>query len=320
MSRGVLTLGPLSVARLLVARLLVARLLVARLLVARLLVARLLVATAVVAAAALAAPLSALASGQAVPGAAYTGTAAGGATVTFTVSSDGTQVISYLVLGISGTDANGATCQATAAASPPIFPGAAITNDSFNGSIETFDFTGTFDGPQSASGTFTLDLPAAGDGPGCTTGAVSWTATTTSPAPGGGGGGGGGSVGGGGSGGGGSGSGGSGGSSGSGGTPDGGSHPGTRPKPLRTRVVLHRLSATKLGGRLEASNEACRAHRRVYLWRGTKRYGSTRTTVKGAYRFKLSRSRGGQRVRVVVLALKTKGVSCGAASSTSIAA
>src|SRR5262249_18334963 len=82
------------------------------------------------------------------PGAAYSGKAADGATVTLTVSSDGTLVDSYHVTGILGKDVNGNTCQGTAAdVKNDIWPGAPISAGSFQDqSTTTFSFTGTFDG------------------------------------------------------------------------------------------------------------------------------------------------------------------------------
>jgi len=126
----------------------------------------------------------------AVPGATYNGTASDGATISLTVSSSGTSVSSYRVLGILGTDTNGAQCQAEAAETPAGgWPGTAITNNAFQFSVfTTFSISGSFPTAQSASGTFDLSDPAVGGGTGCSTGVISWSATTTSTPPGGGGG------------------------------------------------------------------------------------------------------------------------------------
>ncbi|MCL2419396.1 MAG: hypothetical protein FWD04_08890, partial [Conexibacteraceae bacterium] len=126
-------------------------------------------------------PTGALAS--AVPGATYTGKASDGAIVTLTVSSDGTTVTSYSVLGIYGADGNGRMCQDSSSLGPTGWAGAPISNETFQSSIEDtlFSIQGAFGASQSVSGTFQLAIPPTQNGgAGCSTGSVSWTATVAS--------------------------------------------------------------------------------------------------------------------------------------------
>ena len=249
----------------------------------------------------------------AVPGATYTGKASDGATVTLTVSGDGTLVVSYHVTGILGKDANGATCQGTAAdTANNVWPGAQITGASFQDLTTTsFSFAGTFDGPQSASGTFSLDTPPTPATPqvpatfGCTTGTVTWTATVSAtPPPGQGGGPGG---------------------TGPGGTGPGGTGPGGPPKHRQTvhvRVHLKRMSARMLGGSLKpatrSSSKACTARRAVILWSGHRQLRRARTTAKGAFKFKVTNAMRRRAVHAGVRRLKTKSVNCASANSAAV--
>jgi hypothetical protein len=285
--------------------------------------------------------LPAAAWAAAVPGATYTGSASDGATLSLTVSSDGTVVDSYHVLGILGKDANGAQCQGTAAeVRDSIWPGAPITANSFQDlTLITFSFAGTFDGPQSASGTFNLNnLPSPGTNgnpgsAGCTTGTVTWTATTSATPPGGGGPGGGGpgggGPGGGGPGGGGTGGGGTGGGgTGGGGTGGGGSGGGSNggpPKPKMTvhvRVGFRRMSAQMLGGTVKpsgtSSSKVCTARRAVILWSGHTQLRRARTTAKGAFTFKVTNAIRSHSVHAGVRSLTTSSVQCASANSAAI--
>jgi hypothetical protein len=115
----------------------------------------------------------------AIPGATYTGQADGGS-ISFTVSSDGTSVVSYVVNGAQGHTPDGGGCRFLADEQPPAFNGVPITNNAFSYQVtNTILFQGTFGGPQSANGTFDFDSPPIGTAPGCNTGTVDWTATTT---------------------------------------------------------------------------------------------------------------------------------------------
>jgi hypothetical protein len=265
---------------------------------------------------ALAVPGAALA--DAIPGAAYTGDADGG-TITFTISSDGTLVASYQVNHALGDQVNApGGCVFNAGGDAGVWPGAAIVNDAFSYDAGTaIQLQGSFTGAHTASGTLRFDNAPQGDSHGCDTGTVSWTATTTATPPSGGGSGGSGS---GGSGSGGSGSGGSGsgsGGSGSGGSGTTGTH---HRRSITTRVVLRKLSTRRLGGRLTASQRACRAARVVVLWRGSKRIGTTRTSAGGGYSFPLSRSLRGRAVRAAAASYSSTSLLCEAASSIFIRA
>jgi hypothetical protein len=264
-----------------------------------------------------------------VPGATYTGTASDGASVEFTVSSDGTLIESYAIRNIHGTDVDGEGCLLFSAGDEGVWPGAPIASGAFDSSIGTeFDFGGSFPGPQSASGSFLIDNPAVGESTGCSTGTVNWTATTTATPPSSGNSGTpgastpGGSTGSTGS----SGSGGSGGSGSSGSSGSGGSgsesnssHTAHR-RSVSTKITFARRSARLLDGRLKAQAGACVARRTVYLWRGRKRVGHTRASSNGRFSFKVSPGMHGHAVRAAVKALTTKSVSCTGSSSTFIGA
>jgi hypothetical protein len=246
------------------------------------------IAAAIAAAALLITP-GALASGTSapVPHATYSGTASDGAAVTFTVSGDGSTITMFDVLGIFGTDKNGAQCQGTAAGlNVPITAGTFAYAQN-----TTFTFDGTFNGAQSASGTFDYDQVAYGSGAGCSTGTVTWSATTKSTSPGGGHGGGGG----------------------------GGSGGGSKsPKDVPVRLSLRRASVRHIAGSVRASSGTCIARRTVYLWHGKRRISSVRSTKKGSFTFKDSKALRGKHLRATVTALSTDTVSCEAASSRSI--
>ena len=233
-----------------------------------------------------------------VPGATYNGSASDGASITFTLSADGTAVISYEILGAHGTYqgmGNAITCDLVANDAPGYWPGAPITSNAFSYTVGVSGFSGAFNPDGSASGTFELDQPASGGWPDCNTGTVTWTATTTAA---------------------------------SGGNP-GGANPGAsntggrggshKRQRVASRLTLVRLSGRTLHGRLTAANRNCLAGRAVYLWRGHRRIGRAHTSARGTYSFRISRAISGKRVRVTVTSKNLKLISCGAASSSRIA-
>jgi hypothetical protein len=249
-----------------------------------------------------------------IPGATYVGTASDGASITFTVSSDGTLIDSYLITGAHGFYAgmsDQVTCEFFAGGDSGVWAGAPLAGGSFSYTLGQTTFSGSFPGAQSASGTFDLNLPAAESFPSCDSGSVSWTATTTAtPPPGGSGGGGGGASGGGSPGGGGAGSGG-------GSTAGGSPLPSTSPKLVTERLTLARLRGDTFGGRIHTTGAACVARRTVYLWRGKRRIAHTKTNARGQYSFKV-KGAGRKGLRVSVPAVHIAGVTCGAASSVYI--
>ena len=121
-----------------------------------------------------------------IPGVTYTGTVQEGTSegsITFTISSDGTIVSSYSILGLSGTYTSGGSCGFVAGGDAGIWEGAPIVNNDF--SYEPgigASFQGSFIGPQTASGTLRLFQPSTlPEGvAACDSGTITWTATTTS--------------------------------------------------------------------------------------------------------------------------------------------
>lgn len=232
---------------------------------------------------------------DAIAGATYTGVAADGAVIGFTVSSDGTLVDSYRI-----GDSKGDHCTFYAEGVSGVWEGAPINGGAFAYHLySSFFLHGSFPGPQSAAGTFEFHNSGAGGQPACDTGVVSWTATTTAtpPSPGG--------------------------SGAGGGKPQGngvgpGAH-GSRPK-FATRVVLRKLAAKRLGGRVSSSSRACRSGRTLILWRGSHRIGSTRAQASGRYSFPRTARLRGRRVRVTALARSVPAGICEAGSSTFIRA
>jgi hypothetical protein len=101
----------------------------------------------------------------------YTGTAAGGGTVEFDVSADGSSVTRFAVANVS------TTCGAVSVTSTGNVP---ITNHSFNWTSGQLHYSGSFPAVQQASGSLSLHLSGY---PSCTSDPVSWTATTTAPPP-----------------------------------------------------------------------------------------------------------------------------------------
>ncbi len=254
---------------------------------------------------ALACAAPAIAAATAIPGASYAGTTSKGGSIQFTISSDGTIVNSYQVFGLHGTYPNGNGCALEAGGAAGVWEGAAIVDNSFQYSLGTNNlWQGTFPGAQSASGTIRLFIPGSPSGA-CDSGTLTWTATTAATPPGGGGGGGGTPPGGG----------------GGGGTPPGGGHKPTKKSPTyATRLELRRLSRTKLAGRISSSDRMCRADRKVLVWIGAKRAGSTRSKSNGTFSFARTNSMRGQHVRVSVSAQKLRDGLCGAGTSKFIGA
>jgi hypothetical protein len=227
----------------------------------------------------------------AVPGATYSGTAADGAHISFTVSSDGTLVSAYQVTNAHGTAADGSGCAYFGGGDAGVWSGAPITNNAFSYTAGTaIVFTGVFKGAQSAQGTFRFSNPSSSANPGCDTGTVNWTAATTARPPAG---------------------------SGSTTTATGG-RTSKKKKSVATRVVFRRLSSKRLGGWLTSSQRRCRPGRTVYLWRGSKRVATARTTSTGHYSFKLSRSLRGRAVRAAVRSRTISNAVCAAGSSVYI--
>jgi hypothetical protein len=112
----------------------------------------------------------------AIAGARYTGLAADGATITLSISPDGTLVDAYEISG-----ARTKTCILVGQGMPGVWPGAPISAGSFSSTQGSSSLLkGTFTGARSASGTFRLALPATPEDRACTSGSVNWTATTTS--------------------------------------------------------------------------------------------------------------------------------------------
>lgn len=245
---------------------------------------------------------------DAIPGATYTGVAEDGATVGFTVSSDGTLVDSYRI-----GDSKGDHCTFYAEGDMGSWEGAPINGGAFEYHLyNSFFLSGSFTGPQSAEGTFQFHNAALGGAPACDTGVVSWTATTTATPPSG-------SGAGGASGGkGGSGVGGAGGGNVQGNGVGPGSHA-SRPK-FATRVVLRKLSAKRLGGQIRTATRACRSGRTLILWLGSRRIRSMRPLAGGRYSFPRTARLRGRRVRVTVLARSVPAGMCAAGSSKFIRA
>jgi hypothetical protein len=239
--------------------------------------------------AAVAAAPVALAAGAPVPGARYKGVGDQGVLVSFTLSSDGTLVTSYQLFDVPGNN-----CSFSSAAGPQGFPGVPIVRNAFSYDVHPLTsvvFDGTFTGPASASGTLRLYQSATGQTPACDSGTLNWTATTTSTPPGGPG----------------SGSGGSGGSSGSGGP---GHH-----KPFLTRITLRRASLRWLTGQIASPAGACRAGRKVFLWRGLRRIATTKAKAGGKFSFPRSVMVRGRAVRASTATMNVKSGVCAAGSS-----
>jgi len=229
---------------------------------------------------------------DAIPGATYAGVAQDGGKVSFTIAADGTSVTAYRI-----SDVPGSTCTFNAEGDARAWEGAPIVDGWFDYRLEdAIAFRGRFPGPQTAAGTFRFDNPATTATAACDTGTVAWTATTATPPPGGG-------------------------SSGSPGGPTG-SGAGTGPATPRfaTRVAFRRLSRTRLGGRIRSASRACRAHRRVTLWRGQRRIATTHAHADGSFAFARSARLHGRDVRAAAAARTLRGGICAAGSSRFIRA
>lgn len=228
----------------------------------------------------------------AIPGATYNGSLGGSATLSFTISPDGTLVSSYQVSSLLGD-----TCVFTGGGDTAVWPGAPIVGNAFSyASGIQIVFQGTFPGAQSAAGTIRLSHPGAAGSPACDTGTVNWTATTTATPP----------------------AGGNGNGAGNGGTGNGNGN-GNGKHSYATRVVLHKLSRTLDGGKLTSSSASCRAGRTVTLWRGTHRIATTRSKAGGKYSFARSAKVRGRAVRASVAARRVRAGVCMAGSSKFVA-
>jgi hypothetical protein len=110
-----------------------------------------------------------------IPGATYDGTHAGGGTVSFTVTADGSGLSSFTV----GGPVQGNICTFGGSTVTFVQP-LPIVNHAFNSSSGTTTLNGTFPGVQQASGSFRIKtFPPFS----CDSGTVTWTArTTASPA------------------------------------------------------------------------------------------------------------------------------------------
>jgi hypothetical protein len=164
-------------------------------------------------------------------------------------------------------------CQFFSAADSQGWDGALISNNAFAYRYsDAIEFSGTFPGAQSASGTYRVNVQPSG-GTRCDTGVVRWTATTTAtPPPGTG--------------------------PGAPGNPGTGSGPHSK---FATRVVLRKLSQKRAGGRITSPNKLCVGRgRTVILWRGSRRIASTKTRADGSYWFARTAAVRKHRVRASV--------------------
>ena len=226
------------------------------------------------------------------PGATYNGVAADGANVTFTVSSDGTIVDSYKVSDVVVANA----CTFLAEGDSGVWPGAPIVNSTFEYTLaDAVLFGGAFPGPQLVA--FRLYDAATNGRPACDTGTVSWTATTTATPP----------------------PSGSGNGNGSGNGKGTGSGSGGGAHRFASRVALRRLSPKLDGGRIISASSACRANRKVILWRGRRRIASTRSKAGGRFSFARSATVRHHSIRASVAARTVPAGICAAGSSTFIA-
>jgi hypothetical protein len=222
-------------------------------------------------------PTAAGATAPGVPGAVYRGTASDGATITFTVSSDGTIVDEYSIDGVKGSQTGGGTCDFTAAGAVNVWIGAPVDGGAFSYTLGTaIVFTGSFTGTHAAAGTFRLYDAAVGSSPACGTGNVSWTASTASPPPG---------------------------------------ASKTSLRAVLTQVLLRTSGKTKVTGSLKTASAACRARRQVELLAGSKRMATVRANAKGVFTFTLPKGLSRTLIRAAVPAGHAKAVRCAPASS-----
>lgn len=100
----------------------------------------------------------------------YTGTIAGGGAVEFDVSADGTAVTRFKTLDVVRSPC--------AYSDTELIGPFAIANHAFQGGDPGFSFTGSFHATQQAQGTVSIAPPTT---PSCTSGQLTWTATTAAP-------------------------------------------------------------------------------------------------------------------------------------------
>ena len=89
---------------------------------------------------------------------------------------------------------------------------------------------------------------------------------------------------------------------------------------VKTRVSLHTMALSRLGGRIIAKSATCTRSRTVTLWRGKHEIRSTRSGRGGSYWFARTAAVRGRRVHVTVAERTVKGAVCGAASSNTVGA
>jgi hypothetical protein len=126
---------------------------------------------------------------QAIPGATYTGTHSGGGTVEFTVSIDGTGILSF-----SATDIRGDTCTLNRVEISNVNPGvtiAKIENDTISytpsSNVGDISLSGSFPSPGTAQGTLSYHdpgttIPGIGRQP-CSSATLAWSASASGAAP-----------------------------------------------------------------------------------------------------------------------------------------
>ena len=239
------------------------------------------------------------ADGAAVPGATYSGVASDNASVTFTISSDGTLVDGYSITGATGQEPGGHTCDFVAGGRPGSWPGAPIDGNAFAYTLgSAIMFRGTFTGPQTAAGSFRLSDPQHGPDPACDTGVVDWTAGTTATPPGGT----------------------TDGGTTTGGTTGGGSGGGANSTSYKTPtyptwVSLKKRSDERFAGSVRAASRMCIGRRSVYLMVGRRRVATVRTNARGNYQLRITSKLRKQRVRAAVPTRSTAGGICAAGSS-----
>ena len=89
---------------------------------------------------------------------------------------------------------------------------------------------------------------------------------------------------------------------------------------VKTRVSLHTMALSRLGGRIIAKSATCTRSRTVTLWRGKHEIRSTRSGRGGSYWFARTATVRGRLVHVTVATRMVTGAVCGAASSKTIGA
>jgi hypothetical protein len=89
---------------------------------------------------------------------------------------------------------------------------------------------------------------------------------------------------------------------------------------VKTRVSLHTMALSRLGGRITAKSATCTRGRTVRLWRGKHELRSTRSGKGGSFWFAHTAALRGRRVHVTVAKRAVRGAICGAASSNTVGA